>query len=138
MHCMRRQKLLKHRKSSFSVRLLTSLIAFDSVWRVGLWKKLLAKTTNGKFFRFIFSMYTGIKSCDAYNGGQSSFFSSFREVRRGEHLSPVLFALFLNDLETFLSDRSCNCVNFKFRYDDIFFFFFFFFFFSKIVCFTLC
>ena len=53
-----------------------------------------------------------IKSCVAYNGEQSSFFSSFRGVRQGEILSPVLFALFLNDLETFL--------NFEFRYDDTF------------------
>ena len=26
----------------------------------------------------------------------------------------------MNDLETFLSDRSCNGVNFEFRYNDIF------------------
>ena len=64
-------------------------------------------------------MYKGIKSCVSYNGEQSSFFSSFRGVRQGENLSPVLFALFLNDLETFLCDKSCNGVNFEFQYDDI-------------------
>ena len=32
---------------------------------------------------------------------------------------PVLFALFLNDLESFLCDKSCNCVNFELQYDDI-------------------
>ena len=75
-------------------------------------------------------MYRGIKSCVSYNGEQSSFFSSFRGVRQGEKLSPLLFALFLNDLETFLSDKSCNVVNIEFKYDDITFVF-------KIVCFTL-
>ena len=64
-------------------------------------------------------MYKEIKSCVSYNGEQSSFFSSFRGVRQGENLSPVLFALFLNDLESFLCDKSCNGVNFEFQYDDI-------------------
>ena len=45
-------------------------------------------------------MYKGIKSsCVSYNVEQSSFFSSFRGVRQDENLSPVLFALFLNDLK---------------------------------------
>ena len=63
-------------------------------------------------------MYKGIQSCVSYNGEQSSFFSSFLGVRQGENLSPVLFALFLNDLESFLCDKSCNGVNFEFQYDD--------------------
>ena len=58
-------------------------------------------------------MYRGIKFCVSYNGEQSSFFSSFRGVRQGENLLPLLFALFLNDLETFLSDKSCNGVNIR-------------------------
>ena len=72
------------------------------------------------FLKIIFNMYKGIISCVAFNGEQSSFFSSFRGVRQSENLSAVLFALFLNDLEAFLSDRSCNGVNFEFRYDDMF------------------
>ena len=93
--------------------------AFNSVWRVGLWKNLLANNINGNIFRIIFNMYRGIKSCVSYNGEQSSFFSSFRGVRQGENLSPLLFALFLNYLETFLTDKSCNGVNIVFKYDDI-------------------
>ena len=93
--------------------------AFESVWRVGLWKKLLANNINGNFSRVVFNMYKGIKYCVAYNEEQSSFFSSFRGVKQGKDLSPVLFALFINDLETFLSDRSCNGVNFELRYVDI-------------------
>ena len=46
-------------------------------------------------------------------------FVSFRGVRQGEHLSPVLFALFLNDLESFLCDKSCSGVNLEFQYDDM-------------------
>ena len=51
--------------------------AFDSVWRVGPWKKLLASNINGKCFQITFNMYKGIKLCVSYNGEQSSFFSSF-------------------------------------------------------------
>ena len=83
--------------------------AFDSVWRVGLWKKLLASNINGKCFQIILNMYKGIKSCVSYNGEQSSFFSSFGGVRQGKNLSPVLFALFLNDLESFLCDKVQWC-----------------------------
>ena len=64
-------------------------------------------------------MYKGVKSCVSYNGEQSSSFSSFLGVRQDENLSPVLFALVLNDLETFLCDKSCNGINFEFQYDDI-------------------
>ena len=64
-------------------------------------------------------MYKGIKSRVSYNGEHSSFSSSFRGVRQGENLSPVLFALFLNDLESFLCNKSYNGVNFEFQYDEI-------------------
>ena len=81
---------------------------------------VLASNINGKCFQIILNMNKGIKSCVSYNGEQSlSFFSSFRGVRQSENLSPVLFALILNDLEFFLGDKSCNCVNFEFQYDDI-------------------
>ena len=74
--------------------------AFVSVWRVGLWKKLLASNINVKCFQIVFDMYKGIKSCVSCNGENSSFFSSCLGVRQGENLSSVLFFLFLNDLES--------------------------------------
>ena len=93
--------------------------AFDSVWRVGLWKKLLASNINGKCFQNILNMYKGIKSCGLYNVEQSSFFLTFRGIRQDENLSPVLLALLFNGLESILCDKSCNGVNFQFQYDDI-------------------
>ena len=53
-------------------------------------------------------MYQDIKSCVKYNGEQSDFFQSFRGVRQGENLSPVLFSLFLNDLEAYLTSKNCT------------------------------
>ena len=84
-----------------------------------MWKKLLANNINVTCFRIIFNIYKGIKSCVLYNGEQSSFSSSFRGVRPGKSLSPVLVPLFLNYLEKFLSVKKCYGVKFEFQYDDI-------------------
>ena len=64
-------------------------------------------------------MYQEIKSCVSFNGSESSFFQSYRGVRQGENLSPVLFALFLNDLESFLSENNCSGINLKMSDDDL-------------------
>ena len=80
--------------------------AFDSVWRIGLWRKLLQANVNGKVLNVILNMYNDIKSCVSINGENSAFFSSFSGVRQGENLSPVLFSLYLNDLENHLSHNS--------------------------------
>ena len=46
-------------------------------------------------------MYTGVKSCVQYNGGQSDFFLCLTGVRQCENLYPFLFSIFLNDLENY-------------------------------------
>ena len=49
-------------------------------------------------------MYSNIKSCFSLKNTKSDFFYSNCGVRQGENLSPVLFSLFLNDLEEYLKD----------------------------------
>ena len=53
-------------------------------------------------------MYEQIKSCVFVDGNTSCFFGSFRGVRQGENLSPLLFSLFINDIEQFLLDNDCS------------------------------
>ena len=48
--------------------------AFDTVWRIGLWKKLLQENITGKCFKLIFNMYQGIKSKISTNDGSTVFF----------------------------------------------------------------
>jgi hypothetical protein len=50
--------------------------AFDNIWRVALWYKLLLNNINGKMYNFIVNMYNSIKSCIVYN----DFFFIIQEV----------------------------------------------------------
>jgi sorting nexin-29 len=78
--------------------------AFDKVNRAFLWQKLLSLGIKGKFLKIVTNLYEDAKSCVVVNSGRcSDFFQSKVGVRQGENLSPLLFALFLNDLKEFLS-----------------------------------
>ena len=78
--------------------------AFDLVDRTSLWSKLLKVGIKGPFFNIIRNMYSQIKSCVKDNNGNiSSFFACKLGVRQGENLSPILFSLYLNDFNEFLS-----------------------------------
>ena len=113
-------EILKSKKLKLFCPFIDFSKAFDSLWHVGLWSKLLANNTRGKFFRIVYNMYRGIKSCVSFNGYQSEFFQSFRGVRQGENLSPVSFALFLNDLKSFLSSHNCPGIDIEFASDDVY------------------
>ena len=81
--------------------------AFDSVNRVALWQKLVSCNITGNCLRIIQNMYKKAKSCvkTVNDNKMSNFFESFTGVRQGENLSPVLFSLFLNDLNQFMSQK---------------------------------
>lgn len=68
-----------------------------------MWRKLLQYGISGKFIRMIYNLYSDIKSCvSGDNNILSPFFESKKGVRQGENLSPVMFAIFLNDLASYL------------------------------------
>ena len=95
-------ELLKKRKQKLFCAFINFSQAFDPIWRVGLWRKLLVNGVDGKNFRLVSNMYKNIKSCVKNNGETSAFFASQCGMRQGENLSPVLFAMYLNDLESYL------------------------------------
>jgi hypothetical protein len=82
--------------------------AFDKLWRTGLWEKIIRHGITGKMFNVIFNMYDSINSAVSYKGQQSPQFASHIGVRQGENLSPLLFALYLNDIEEYMLQNNCT------------------------------
>ena len=79
--------------------------AFDTVWRSGLWQKMLKSNIKGKIFTVIYNMYQNIKTCVKKGNEYSDFFMSHTGVKQGENLSPFLFSLYLNDLESYFVEN---------------------------------
>ena len=76
--------------------------AFDLINRTDLWSKLISSGINGKIITVIYNLYNQAKSCVKHNNSISEFFNCNVGVRQGENLSPLLFSIFLNDLENHL------------------------------------
>ena len=93
--------------------------AFDNVWRIGLWQKLLKEGIHGKILNVIKNMYAEIKSCILLNGVKSEYFNCEKGVRQGENLSPLLFSLYLNDLEEFLLSKNSSGIEIEINDDQI-------------------
>ena len=56
---------------------------------------------NGKCLNLIKNIYEHIKSRVSTANDSSAFFLCCKGVRQGENLSPILFSLYLNDLERY-------------------------------------
>ena len=61
--------------------------------------KLISSDINGNILKVIYNLYDGDNSCVKMNGKLSDYFKCKIGVRQGENLSPLLFAIFLNDFE---------------------------------------
>ena len=94
-----------HRKERLYCAFVDYKKAFDLVDRSSLWIKLISHGINGKIVNAIYNLYANAKSCVKYNGSISSPFACSVGVRQGENLSPMLFAIYLNDFELYLSSR---------------------------------
>ena len=99
--------LLLSRKERLYCAFVDYQKAFDTVNRTHLWSKLLSIGIKGRIFDVITNTYKDAQSCIRHNSELSSLFPCNNGVRQGENLSPLLFSIYLNDLDTFLS-HSCK------------------------------
>ena len=58
-------------------------------------------------------MYKNVQSCVFSRGKKSNYFASNAGVRHGENVSPLLFTLFINDLESFLWAKGNGYIDFN-------------------------
>ena len=79
--------------------------AFDFIDRCSLWSKMIAMGINGRLLNVIRNLYKNAKSCVKNDGKMSQYFQCNVGVRQGENLSPLLFAIFLNDFEYSISRK---------------------------------
>ena len=65
-------------------------------------------------FRLRSIIISHVQSCVSVNGYISDYFRSNLDLMQGEVMSPVLFALFINDIEIYLIVKGCipyECAN---------------------------
>ena len=73
--------------------------AFDYIVHDILWFKLVEVDVRGKMLNVIKSIYSNLKSRVKFDNRVSSDFTCCLGVRQGECLSPILFSMYLNDIE---------------------------------------
>ena len=76
--------------------------AFDLIDRSKLWGKLLSSGIRGNIIKVIYNLYDSAKSCIKKGQNLSEFFHCKVGVRQGENLSPLLFAIYLNDFTDYI------------------------------------
>ena len=76
--------------------------AFDSIWRNGLFYKLMCSGVNGDFYKIVKSMNSNVRSAVKTTQGLTPFFTSTEGVRQSDTLSPLLFNLYVNDVPKIL------------------------------------
>ena len=81
--------------------------AYDSVWRTGLFYKLIKTGADLDLIKIIKSMYEQSKQTLLLNGKLTRTFKTWKGVKQGCILSPRLFNIFINDIPG-IFDATCT------------------------------
>ena len=121
-------ELLKSRGKNLMCAFIDIKKCFPSIWRDGLWHKLSSMKLGSKMFTIIHSLYKCVKSCLVIDGQdesgnkfskQSEMFVCGNGLREGECLSPLLFSLYVNDLNNYFIENACIGVSLNCIQDDV-------------------
>ena len=82
--------------------------AYDSIWRKGLFDKLYSYGISAKFINILKSMYDKVKLSVRLQGGITDFFASNIGLKQGCNLSPILFNIFINDINDIFDSTFCQ------------------------------
>ena len=83
-------------------------IAFDSVCRNTLYSKLKDYGISSKMLKRVMGIYRNVKSCVKNSNMHSVWFTCIDGLRQGDGISPILFAMSINDLSKKLSVVDCD------------------------------
>ena len=72
--------------------------AYDSVWRPGLWAKLIERGVPEGEVALLQNMYQDVRGSVVVNGARSSEGSFKLGVKQGDVMSPALFNLYIDDM----------------------------------------
>ena len=90
--------------------LLTFQKAFDTVWRSGLYQKLLNLGIGGNFYKVVKCMYSNSKFAVENDNFMSKPGDYNKGVRQGYGLSPLLFTIYINDVDQIFYTSSSDPV----------------------------
>ena len=105
------QKYLSRRGGRFLLPVCRfSKKAFDKVQHQKLFISLLKKGIHGNYLRILKAMYSNLSATVRTSGGETTAFPCNVGTRQGDVSSPLIFALFINDL--------CTCTLLRERCQD--------------------
>jgi hypothetical protein len=97
------------RGSTINMCTLDMSKAFDKVNHFGLYIKLMNKRTPIEFINIMISWYCRCSACVRWDNVFSRTFAIVAGVRQGGVLSPVLFAIYVNDIIVNLEKERLGC-----------------------------
>ena len=87
--------------------------AYDTVWRVGLFYRLIKYGFSPKLIKLIENMYSNIQYAVKLSDGITPFFSFTMGVRQRCNLGPMLFNLFINGINKIFEDNIYEPIHIK-------------------------
>ena len=82
--------------------------AYCTLWRIGLLSKLQSYGISNRFINLLYSMYSKTKSSVQLKNGLTRAFPTTIGLKEGRNISPILFNLFINDINDLFDEIFCQ------------------------------